>query len=299
MTAIKVGSLTLEYETFGNKADPAILLVMGLGAQMIAWREPFCQMLADKGFFVIRFDNRDVGMSSRMDDFPVPDMMEMVTKSQAGEHVTSDYSLSDMAADAAGLLTALGIDKAHVVGASMGGMIAQLVAVEHGGKVLSLTSIMSTTGNSDLPPGTPEAMGALMAPAINPEEDYEGAVARGIDTLRAIGSPGFDVLETDLRDLVETAFRRGFYPQGMVRQMAAILADGDRRKRLKSVSAPTLVIHGVDDPLVKVEGGRDTAAVIGHAEILEIDGMGHNLPPQLNEQITGAIADHAARAMAV
>ena len=202
------------------------------------------------------------------------------------------YRLSDMAADAAGLLDALGIAKAHVVGASMGGLIVQLLAINHPDKLLSVTSVMSTTGNRRLPAPKPEAMQALMtrAPA---GATLEQVIPFGINVSRAIGSPAYPVPEARLRTRIERDFKRSFYPEGAARQIAAIVDDGDRRKRLARITTPTLVIHGIDDPLVPVEGGRETAASIPGAKLLEIEGMGHDLPLELVEQIADAIAAHA------
>jgi pimeloyl-ACP methyl ester carboxylesterase len=197
-----------------------------------------------------------------------------------------------MAGDAVAVLDAVGVERAHIVGASMGGMIAQLVAVEHPGRVLSLTSIMSTTGNSMLPPARPEAMAALTAP-ISPQASLAEVLERGKMVSKAIGSPGYPSDDARLSERIERDFKRSFHPTGPARQMAAIVADGDRRERLAGVKAPTLVIHGADDPLVPVEGGRDTAEAIPGARIKEIPGMGHDLPLELVDEIAGAIAEHA------
>jgi len=284
--------VTLEYETHGASSDPALLLIMGLGAQLTLWPIELVEALVARGFFVIRHDNRDIGLSTKFTEAGVPDMQAVVTALMGGKKPDIPYSLSDMAGDAVAVLDAVGVDKAHVVGASMGGMIAQLVAVEHPSRVLSLTSIMSTTGNPTLPPAKPEVMAALLTP-IAPDADLEAAVMRGVSLWQTIGSPGFPADPARLRANVERDYRRSFHPTGPARQMAAIVADGDRRARLARITAPTLVIHGADDPLVPVEGGRDTAASIPGARLKEIPGMGHDLPLGLVDEIAGAIAEHA------
>jgi pimeloyl-ACP methyl ester carboxylesterase len=287
--------ITLEYETHGDKADPALLLIMGLGAQLTLWPIELVEALVARGFYVIRHDNRDIGLSTKFVEAGVPDMQSVITSLMGGKKPDLPYTLSDMAADAVAVLDAVGVDKAHIVGASMGGMIAQLVAVEHPDRVLTLTSIMSTTGNPMLPPARPEAMAALTAP-ISPQASVADALERGLMVSRAIGSPAYPAKEERLRANIERDFTRSFHPTGAARHMAAIIADGDRRPRLANVKAPTLVIHGADDPLVPVEGGRDTAASIPGARLKEIPGMGHDLPVELVDEIADAIAEHAGRA---
>ena len=285
-------AVTLEYETHGDPANPPLLLIMGLGAQLTLWPIELVEALVARGYFVIRHDNRDIGLSTKFTDAGVPDMSSVVMALMSGKRPDIPYTLSDMASDAVAVLDAAGVAKAHIVGASMGGMIAQLVAVEHPDRVLSLTSIMSTTGNPALPPARPEAMAALTAP-MAPDADLTAILERGAMVSTAIGSPGYPADATRLRANVERDFKRSFHPTGATRHMAAIVADGDRRARLKSVTAPTLVIHGADDPLVPVEGGRDTAQAIAGSTILEIPGMGHDLPLALVETIADAIAGHA------
>ena len=284
--------VTLEYETHGDTVDPALLLIMGLGAQLTLWPIELVEALVAKGFFVIRHDNRDIGLSTKFIEAGVPDMQSVVMAMMGGKKPDIPYTLSDMAADAVAVLDAAGVDKAHVVGASMGGMIAQLVAVEHPDRVLSLTSIMSTTGNPMLPPARPEAMAALTAP-ISPQASLAEVLERGAMVSKAIGSPGYPSDARRLQERIERDFRRSFHPTGPARQMAAIVADGDRRERLAKITAPTLVIHGADDPLVPVEGGRDTADAIPGAKIKENSGMGHDLPLALVDEIAEAIAEHA------
>ncbi|MEQ9145727.1 MAG: alpha/beta hydrolase [Parvibaculaceae bacterium] len=294
MAQAKANGITIEYERFGPEDRETVLLIMGLSAQLTMWPVELCEELVNRGFHVIRFDNRDIGLSEKFDKAGLPDMEALVGAMLSGQTPDAPYALDDMAADAVGLLDALGIDKAHIVGASMGGMIAQLVAVNHPERTLSLTSIMSTTGNPELPQATPEAMGALMAPAPDPN-DLEAVVARGMHTWKTIGSPGHPTDDATLREWVLRDFHRSFYPQGILRQMAAIVSNGDRRERLKAVTAPTVVLHGIDDPLVPIAGGRDTADSIAGAELVEVPGMGHDFPLGLVQTFADAISKAASR----
>jgi pimeloyl-ACP methyl ester carboxylesterase len=285
----RVGEIELAYETFGSAQDPPLLLVMGLATQMIGWPEELCRMLADRGLYVIRFDNRDVGLSTHLDSAGAPDVLAVM----GGDRSGVPYGLADMADDAVGLLDALGLDAAHVVGASMGGMIAQLVALRHPHRVRSLTSIMSTTGDPTV--GTPAgaAISVLLAP---PATDRESAVQRAVDAFRVVGSPGFEFDEAGVRERAGLAFDRAHDPAGAARQMAAVLTTPDRTADLARVAVPTLVVHGAQDPLVGVSGGRATAAAVPGAELLVVEGMGHDLPravlPQLADRI-GALVDRA------
>lgn len=288
MPQIAANGVTLEVERYGDPANPPLLLIMGLGAQLTLWPIELVEALVARGYHVIRYDNRDIGLSTKFTEAGVPELPAVVMAMMAGQAPRLPYTLADMADDAVGLLSALGIDKAHIVGASMGGMIAQLVAIRHPERVLTLTSIMSTTGNPALPPAKPEAMAALMERPTS--ADLEAFMKIGLNIARSIGSPAYPAPEQRLRERFERDFRRSFHPTGAGRQMAAIIADGDRRERLKAVTVPTLVIHGADDPLVPVEGGQDTAAAIAGAELLVIPGMGHDLPLELVEQIADAIA---------
>ena len=288
MPQIAANGVTLEYEAHGDPANPPLLLIMGLGAQLTLWPIELIEALVAHGYHVIRHDNRDIGLSTKFTHAGVPELPAVMMALMSGKMPARPYTLQDMADDAAALLTALGIDQAHVVGASMGGMIAQLLAIHHPTRVLSLTSIMSTTGNPMLPPAKPEAMAALMERPTTAE--LTDVLALGLRISRAIGSPAYPAPEDRLRTRIERDFRRSFHPTGAGRQMAAIMADGDRRERLKAVTAPTLVIHGEDDPLVPVEGGKDTAAAIPGAKLLTIPGMGHDLPVELVGQVADAIA---------
>jgi pimeloyl-ACP methyl ester carboxylesterase len=287
--------ISITYEDKGPRDAPVILLVMGLGGQLTLWPDEFVDALNDRGFRTIRYDNRDVGLSTRFDAAGVPNLKWMFVKAAIGLPVRGAYGLADMAADGMALLDALGVERAHIVGASMGGMIAQHIAARYPDRVLSLTSIMSTTGNRRLPRARKEAMQVLANRPMG--GDPEEMIAYSVRAARVIGSPGYPAEEDRLQRRVRADYERGFYPQGVARQMAAIVADGDRRAMLKGVKAPTLVIHGEDDPLVPLAGGRDTAASIAGARLMTIPGMGHDLPLALVDTLTGAIAEHARDAV--
>ncbi|MEV6603432.1 alpha/beta hydrolase [Kutzneria sp. NPDC051319] len=289
MPQLTANGISLEYDTFGDPANPALLLVMGLGAQMIAWDVRLCQLLVDKGFHVIRFDNRDCGLSQSFDGAPFD-----VAAAMAGDPSTAPYRLWDMADDAAALLTELGIDRAHVVGASMGGMIVQELLIKHGDRLLSACSIMSTTGDPAVGHSTPEATAALQAP---PPQTAAEAGEAAVRASKVIGSTGIAVDVDTIRAGGEAAFARARNPLGFVRQLAAIMASGDRTEGLRSVKVPTLVIHGEVDTLLNVSGGKATAAAIPDSRLLLIPGMGHDLPKAIWPQVVDAIADNAARAV--
>jgi len=285
----RVGDLDIAYETFGDPANPAVLLVMGLGTQMLGWHEDFCAEIAGRGFHVIRYDNRDVGRSTALRDLPVPTIPQLLLRSKQA----AGYTLADMADDGAGLLDHLGIDRAHVVGASMGGMIAQTLAARRPDRVLSLVSIMSNTGARFS--GQPKLV-TYKALLARPPQEREAYVEHTVKVFRLIGSPGFERDDDELRRIAATAYDRGRNPAGAARQLAAIIASGDRTELLSTIRAPTLVIHGTADRLVRPSGGRATARAIPGARLLMIEGMGHDLPRGTWPQIVGAIADNAARA---
>jgi pimeloyl-ACP methyl ester carboxylesterase len=289
----RAGEVEVAYETFGDPADPAMLLVMGLGVQMLGWDVEFCETLAGRGFQVVRFDNRDVGRSTIFEHAPRVDVMAVV----AGDHRTASYRLSDMAADAVGLLDFLEIDAAHVVGTSQGGMIAQTIAIEHPERVLSLTSISSTTGDPGVGQPHPVAIPALLTRA---PEDREGFADFAVQAFGVIGSPGFagSSEEERIRERARSSYDRGYHPEGIARQLAAVIASGDRTEGLRRLDVPTLVIHGVDDPLIDVSGGRATAAAIPGASLELIEGMGHDLPKPLWPTFVELIAENAARVTA-
>ncbi len=284
-----VGDVEIAYETIGDPADPPLLLVMGLATQMIGWPDGFCTGLAERGLYVIRFDNRDVGLSTHLHDAPPPN----VRAALGGDTSSASYTLPDMARDAVGLLDALRLDSAHVVGASMGGMIAQAMAIGHPERVRSLTSIMSTTGDPSVGAPTEAALGVLLTP---PPSDRDGAMRRAVDAYRVIGSPGFELDEDALRERAGLSFDRAHDPAGVARQLVAVLASGDRTRALRDVRVPALVIHGAADTLVDPSGGKATAAAIPDAELLVVDGMGHDLPRAVWPQLTDRIADLVARA---
>jgi pimeloyl-ACP methyl ester carboxylesterase len=287
---IKTNGIELVYDTFGDADAPAILLIMGLGAQMIDWRDDFCSLLAGRGFYVIRYDNRDAGQSTRFDEAGHPQIADVLEATLRGETVEAPYMVSDFAADAVGLLDAIGIEKAHVVGISMGGMIAQLVAAYHPDRVLTLTSIMSTTGEPGLPAATAESWACVTAPL---ETELEPFLDQYLFNKRAYAGPKYPVDAELQRDHAKKLFVRGTSTAGRDRQLAAILASGSRREALASVTCPTLVIHGDADPLVRVEAGIATADAIEGAELLIIEGMGHDLAKGLWPEVVEAITRHA------
>ena len=285
MAKIAANGIEIEYDEFGAKDAPAVLMIMGLGAQLVRWPMALVDALVERGYRVIRYDNRDVGLSTKCDSAGTPNFALMAVSHILRRPIRAPYTLTDMAADAAGLLDALGIERAHVVGASMGGMIAQLFAAHWPERTLSLTSIMSTTGNPALRGASLQAMGILLRrPRGN---DLEAIVAHGVKAAKVVGGsfPEDDLLMAErYRDEIV----RNHHPSGFVRQMAAILADGDRRTRLRAIAAPTVVVHGAVDPLVPAEGGRDTAAAIPGARLVEIPGMGHTLPPEVIPTVIAA-----------
>ncbi|MEQ1498571.1 MAG: alpha/beta hydrolase [Novosphingobium sp.] len=292
MPQVQANGITIEYEAYGDPAHPPLLLIMGLGAQLTLWPIELVEALVAKGYYVIRHDNRDIGLSEKFSHAGIPNFKRVAVMRMLGLRPKLPYRLGDMADDAAALLDELGIESAHVVGGSMGGMIAQLMAVGHAHKVRSLTSIFSTTGNRRLPPPQKAAMDALLGkPPANASLD--AVIPIGIKVSRAIGSPAYPAPEERLRANITRDYHRSFFPEGAARQLCAIIDDGDRRARLKKVTAPTLVIHGQADPLVSVEGGRDTARAISGAKLHEIPGMGHDLPLELVDEIAGKIAEHA------
>jgi pimeloyl-ACP methyl ester carboxylesterase len=254
---------------------------MGLGAQMIRWSMDMVGDLAGRGYRVVRFDNRDVGLSHRFDDVSPPSIGDVAKAVREGRRPDVPYFLSDMAADAAGVIEGLGFGSAHVVGASMGGMIVQMLAAEHPHRVRSLTSIMSSTGNPGLPPAKPEAVAFLVNRGPDPHQDLEAFLEHGLRSARVMAGPAGLHDEAAERAGIEQSFRRAYYPVGFLRQYAAILGSGDRREALRRITAPTVVIHGADDPLVPVEGGHDTAACVPGAEMHVLEAMGHNIPAPL------------------
>jgi pimeloyl-ACP methyl ester carboxylesterase len=290
MTAMPVAhanGIDICFDTFGDPADPTVLLVMGLGSQMIHWDAEFCQGIVDRGFHVVRFDNRDMGESTRIDE-PV-DIFAVMGAMGSDDTPSVPYLLSDMAADAMGVLDHLGIDRAHILGVSMGGMIVQTVAIEHPQRVITMTSVMSTTGDPDVGAPTGEAMAALMSPPPQTREQLQDAALHHAGVW---GSPGlYD--EKRLRRAAGEAWDRGYNPAGTARQLAAIFASGSRSAGLAQIDIPTLVIHGTADTLVQPTGGERTAEVVPDAKLLVVEGMGHDLATPLWPQIISAFVAHA------
>jgi pimeloyl-ACP methyl ester carboxylesterase len=286
---VRVGDIDVCYETFGERDDPALLLVMGLATQMLGWHEDFCAELAARGFFVVRFDNRDVGRSTALNHLPAPTMVQLLRRDKRA----AAYTIDDMAGDAVGLLDHLEIERAHVVGASMGGMIAQALAARHPDRVLSLASIMSNTGSRRS--GQPK-LAAYRVLLAKPPADRDGYIEQTVKLYKIIGSPGFEQDEATLRRTAGRSFDRGRNPAGTSRQLAAVIASGDRTELLRGITAPTVVIHGDADPLVQPSGGRATAEAIPGARLVMIPGMGHDLPRGAWPRIIDAIAENAARA---
>jgi pimeloyl-ACP methyl ester carboxylesterase len=286
----QVGSVELVYETIGDPSDAPLLMVMGLGMQLIHWDRELCELLAGRGFHVIRFDNRDTGLSTKIRG-PVPNVMRLL----AGMPARVPYLLPDMAGDALGLLDHLGIERAHVVGASMGGMIGQTMAIERPERVLSLASIMSTTGDRRV--GTPKLRVWSLMMRRAPQ-DRDAYVRYFVKVFRMIGSPAYRIDEERSRELAAATYDRSHYPPGTARQLAAILASGSRTAALRQLDVPTVVIHGESDPLVPLRAGLATARAIPGADLISIPGMGHDLPTELWPAFVDAIAKNADRATA-
>jgi pimeloyl-ACP methyl ester carboxylesterase len=285
----RVGDVELAYETFGDRSHPPLLLVMGLGTQMLGWRASFCEQLSERGFFVVRYDNRDVGRSTKFSSHRPPTPAQLLRR----DAKAAAYTLADMADDGVGLLDCLGLAAAHVVGASMGGMIAQTIAFRHPDRVLSLVSIMSNTGARWSGQPSLSMYGTLLRRA---PRDREGYIEHPMKAFAKVGSPGFPRDEADLRELATMSFERGHDPAGSGRQLAAIIAGADRTKDLGTIRVPTLVIHGDKDKLVAPSGGRATAKAIPGARLMTIAGMGHDLPRPVWPRIIDAIAENAALA---
>ncbi|MCX3059218.1 alpha/beta fold hydrolase [Streptomyces beihaiensis] len=282
--------VSIAYEAFGDPGDPPVLLVMGFGAQMIAWEDDFCRALADRGRYVIRYDNRDCGLSTKFHDHPL-DMGRLIEALGAGDASAAlamvPYGLRDMADDGLGLLTALGVERAHVVGASMGGMIAQNMAINRPERVLTLTSMMSSTGESEYGRATPEAQAALFGPKPSDRAGYIAAAERSMAwASKRYGDPAA------LREYAARSYDRAYYPDGVGRQLGAIVLDGSRADALRKLQVPTLVIHGLDDTLIEPSGGRRTAELVPGAELLLLPDMGHDRPREIWPDLVDAIVRH-------
>jgi pimeloyl-ACP methyl ester carboxylesterase len=293
MATATANGIQIEYDTFGDKSSRPLLLIMGLSDQMIMWDEEFCEQLAAKGHYVIRFDNRDVGLSTKFDEAGIPDLMEAMLAMKEGKKIGAPYSLDDMADDSVGLLDALGIDKAHICGISMGGMIAQTMTIRHAERVSSLTSIMSSPNAHFFLRAKPDVMDIFLTP---PPEEREAYIEYGVKLWEILCGSHFPFNEDWFRKKLALCYDRCFYPQGVERQLAAVLAHGDRTHALKSMTAPTLVIHGADDPIIPVDCGEATAEAVRGATFLAIEGMGHDLPVEVWPQVIDAITAHTQKA---
>lgn len=290
MATAQVNGITIAYETSGSPLDPPVLLIMGLGMQLIAWPQDLVDGLVEQGYYVICFDNRDIGLSSKLHQHKKPNIVWAYFKSLLGLKQSAAYTLNDMADDALGLLDALGISKAHVVGMSMGGMIAQIFASRFANRTLSLTSIMSSSGKRSLPGPTAAARAAMMRSAD--PNDRKAVVDRIVNVYRVVGSPSFPTPERILRANIERAVDRGASPDGVARQMVAIMASGDRTPLLRKIECPAMVIHGAADALIPLACGIDTAQAIPGASLHVIEGMGHDFPSQLIERLLALLDQH-------
>ena len=291
MPKANVNNIMIEYETIGEPTSKPLLLIAGLGSQLLAWSDEICEQLAENGFFVIRFDNRDVGLSTKFEDEGIPDMMEISAAYTRGEIPKLPYTLEDMADDAIGLLDVLNIEVAHICGASMGGMIAQIIAYRHPSRVLSLAVIMSTTGNPELPPSKPEILMQFFAPVPSEREAYINEMVKrdGLIT----GTFSYD--ENQSREYRTNEYDRSYYPNGIVRQLAAMAVPGNIKPYITDIMTPTIVIHGSEDPFNLIEAGKDIATSIPGAELLILDGMGHNFPREVLPRIINALVANSKK----
>ena len=288
MPQVEANGISLEVETMGSSENPAVLLVMGLGAQMTAWPENYCKQLSERGYFVIRFDNRDVGLSTWFDDAGEPNMNRTYLSALFGRKIKAPYSLSDMADDAVGVLDSLGVEKAHLMGASMGGMIVQRFALNHPERVISLCSIMST-------PRFIRPEYQLTVELMEPDSGTrDGRIESGLKAAGLLHGEKFPLPE-NLRELVAASIDRAWHPSGTTRQLTAILSDGDRRPELRTLSIPTTVIHGTDDRLVPPKAGKETAEAIKGSRLVEIEGMGHSMPEETWPEIFRVFDDLVER----
>jgi len=291
MPYLSANGINIYYETHGAELAPTILMLTGMGGQLTRWQKTLYQPLVEAGHRVLMFDYRDVGLSDKLDSAGVPDMGSILAAVRDGRAPVLAYTLDDLAADAIGLLDALDVRRAHVVGVSMGGMVAQLIAINYPSRTLSLTSIMSTTGDPALPPSTPEAMAVLTNRGPSPEADLDGFLANSVRSARILGSPAYPTDEAVLRERALTDFRRSFYRDGFARQYAAVMAAPDRSRKLGNLRIPVVVVHGEADPLVPVQAGEDTARKIPNATFRRIEGMGHDLPLQIHPRLASAILE--------
>jgi pimeloyl-ACP methyl ester carboxylesterase len=294
MPQVRANGIDIEYESFGRASDPLILLIMGFAAQLIFWPDPLCEGLAAKGFRVVRFDNRDIGKSTHFAGQSAPDPRALLAEVAAGRRPDVPYTLDDMADDALGLMDALGTKRAHVVGASMGGMIAQLVAINHPDRAKSLISIMSTTGRRDLPAGNPQTLSVLFRPPSS--DSRNDLIEASLLVQRALSSPGFPVSEAEMNARAERRTDRApFDLAGLARQSAALIVAPPRNALLRQVRCPALVLHGADDPVIPAAAARDTAESIPGAKLVIVPGMGHDLPAALVPVCLKHIGDFVAK----
>jgi len=294
MSSVQANGLTIEYDEFGDSAAPAMLLIMGLGTQMTAWPESLCRGLADKGYRVIRFDNRDVGLSTKFDGIKVPGPVRWRLMHMLGMRLRPPYTLSDMADDATGLLDALGVGRAHLLGISMGGMIAQIIAGTRPERVRSLTSLASTSGAPGLPGPDPRLARHMFTRPRNATRDY--LIDHAVETWRMIGSPAYPMTDLERRRKAMEALDRSFYPEGYRRHLAAVLGSGERSELLSRIVAPTLVIHGDCDPLIPADCGRDTARHVPGSRLEIVAGLGHDLPESFMPRLAAMVGEHATEA---
>jgi pimeloyl-ACP methyl ester carboxylesterase len=293
MTKARVGKTEIEYEAIGNPESEPLLLIAGLGSQLLAWPDEMCEALSNRGFFVIRFDNRDVGLSTRYSNSGIPDFAQINASYARGERPKVPYTLEDMASDAVGVLDTLHIDKAHVCGASMGGMIAQVLAYKYPSRVLSLAVIMSTTGDPKLPPGKPEVMATFFAPVPTEREAYIEELAKRDRLIYGT----FDFDENQDREYRAKEYDRGYYPEGSIRQLAAMAVPGNIVSEIAAIRAPTVVIRGTEDPFYPIEATKEIASTIPGAELITIDGMGHSFPREVLPKILDAISANSKKAV--
>lgn len=289
MPKANLNNIEIEYETIGDPISKPLLLIAGLGSQMLAWSDEMCESLANRGFFVIRFDNRDVGLSTKFEDAGLPNFVEINTAYARGEIPEVPYTLEDMADDAVGVLDALNVDKAHICGASMGGMIAQILAYRHPSRVLALTVIMSTTGNPNLPQAKPEIMAQFFAPVPSEREAHIEELVKRDSLIH--GTFAYD--EDQGRDYRTKEYDRSYYPEGIARQLAAMAVPGNIKTKISAIQAPTLVIHGREDPFNSIEAAKEIAATILGAELMILDGMGHSFPHEAIPHIINALVENS------
>lgn len=289
MPNIQANGIQIEYDTFGDPSSPALLLIAGLSGQMILWDETLCEQLSERSLYVIRFDNRDVGLSSKFEKVGESEIREILAAAWRGEEIKAPYTIDDMADDAIGLLNGLGIEKFHVCGASMGGMIAQNIAIRYPDRVLSLISFASSTGNPEISSASMQEVAPRPVPPVPVPHEREANIEYTVNGMRELSGPGFPFDEEEVRKLAADCYDRCFCPEGTARQILAIIASGNRKPALTKLTVPTLVIHGDSDPLVPVEAGRDTADAVPGAKLLIIEGMGHDLPRGAWPRIIDAI----------